>query len=282
MNIKQWRPDWRKAEEYPDPKDTSVKNERWAWEFLRRSDQYAKDCDTVQLIFGSLDDDKDEFPDDENDHLLKDVQFALDGIGTTPEASDSLAHKYMVESMYPPSTPLERVVFRYNYMPEYACFADVNQLFPIGQFYNNNPLLKDDDSNKTWSFLKCESWSEVVFKFDLELKLEEQLQWAEHKLKEMRDAFSQQRLIELQPSTGRIITKNYRKHLQLLDGLCELSDLSEVGGTLYPNADPKDLKNAGTRHVPLLIISISGCSIAPLAPRVKGANKNTSPPDCQI
>jgi len=51
--------DWRKVEEYPDPKDTSVKMSD-GLEFLRRSDQYAKDCDTVQLIFGSLDDDKDE------------------------------------------------------------------------------------------------------------------------------------------------------------------------------------------------------------------------------
>jgi Family of unknown function (DUF6499) len=232
MNNK-WRPDWRKAEEYPDPKDTSVKNERWAWEFLRRNEQYSADCSEASVICGSLadDKDKDEFLEDDG-VLYPGVTYSLDGFGFTPEVSEPLCRKYMVQAMYPPSTPPDRVTFRYDYVPEYLCFDQLGKFFNIGQFYNNDPEMKSED------------WSEVLFKFRLDLKLDEQLAWVKSKLEKMRQAFEKHQLIEVDPS-GRISRKdrtNYQKHLRFLDGLSAGENRYQVGKVLYPGQNTNDLR----------------------------------------
>lgn len=37
--VPDWLPDWKKTEDYPDPKGT-VSREQWAWEFIRRNPRY--------------------------------------------------------------------------------------------------------------------------------------------------------------------------------------------------------------------------------------------------
>jgi hypothetical protein len=92
----EWRPNWLNGS-YPDPNDKTISSKEWAWEFLRRNQQYAQDC----------------------------IQCAMQE--ESPEAwfkkHNRLRHQYMVINMYPPDTLFEHVRFA-DYVNEYDSFDE--------------------------------------------------------------------------------------------------------------------------------------------------------------
>jgi len=225
-----WHPNWRNPEEYPDPEDASITNERWAWEFLRRNDEYAAVTERVFVACGSLADDKDrdEWLEDDGE-LYRGVYYHIDDGAEV--INDSICRKYLVETLYPPSTPPDRVGFRYDYVPEYLCYEAANSTFDMFQAHNNS------------SNLSCDDWSEVLIKFRLDLNFKEQLECAKYQLDKLQNAFGKKGLIDL-PTDQNVQDKNYRNYLRMLDGIEQGTSQIDIGRILFPHPEGGSRKAA--------------------------------------
>ena len=106
-SIPPWLPDWRDESQYPDPVDTSP--QEWAWEYLRRNQEYQKKYQELATLLDKLlaiDTDLRQLVEsDEARHyedpfeFLTTTDIGKNYLGITPEAlkfCQTVTHKFMI------------------------------------------------------------------------------------------------------------------------------------------------------------------------------------------
>lgn len=209
-----WRPDWRDATKYPDPKTTS--KQQWAWEFLRRNAHYQADYGRMRLLLDK-------------------------GANITNEESIDIhetCKRYCLRSALDPAEPLANVFLM---RPRTSTI----QQCKIGEFLEHAETLPARNENEQDLFVWLSNYapllperpSEVVARVDLALPIADQIAALEKRLIGMQQKFKAE---GGKIDAHRYENERYRNYLQLLDAKYLKTDYLEICKILDPGFDYTD------------------------------------------
>jgi hypothetical protein len=190
----EWRPDWKDASQYPNPKTTS--RAQWAWEFLRRNPEYQRDY-LERVILGEK---KPVNPEDgPKNYIYFKKKYGLILLNIHAEI---------------PNPALDKL--------KYACFQKQGIEITIKPESETKPYYE--------AFTALYNGHALVL-FDLSFSLEAQFKVAEKKLKEIQRGYKKKKLVP--EKYIRVHPDIYLKYLRVLDGRFYEAKRRELATTLY-------------------------------------------------
>ena len=198
-SIPDWLPDWTKPDEYPAPKKTS--GARWAWEFLRRNEDYQQDY----AIYSPI-----KEKDKEKD--------------SGRNIAETFGKKYhLTRGMFPdpawnppddiPGRPPRGILL----------FDDIYGTSSPG-IIAHGPIGPRS--------ISPQSEAEVIVRFNLEIPTKIQLEMVGYTLDQLRKILRKDGLIK--PLKNKLDGRRYQRYLRLLDAETNGITHNEIAAVIFP------------------------------------------------
>jgi hypothetical protein len=234
--VPDWLPDWTKPQQYPNPKTTSM--EQWAWEFLRRNPKYQQACDLLGISPEGL----------ERicplSLLHEDTTKALGVDAERLRGMRGVAARYYLRYLIHPSVEFEQMEDKGPFRPLYLPPLRTHPAAPAYAWVTMPYDYKSEPEDQRSYPLEPITQSEVVVKFDLQFRTENQIRIVKKELNRIQQKLIREHCIKTEKQKRRLFLKlvNPREHTEMFPIYLRVLDAHARGVTLEKMADP-DLKD---------------------------------------
>ncbi|MFM9889895.1 MAG: transcriptional regulator domain-containing protein [Rickettsiales bacterium] len=207
MTVPAWLPNWRDASQYPSPSNTSAA--RWAWEFLRRNQEYQHSWQTMIAPYITIDG---EYDDDAAMEIVK---------------RDRIKRKTLKEIHV--VSPAKIFMKKFGI----TTLCDPANKSPTIGFDTQSVSYLATSLDKPRRVQTVISQKDMIVRFRMDWPLRPQIERAEKRLKERQQYLKKHH--GLQVKAPRLQSALYQDYLRVLDGRLCGSKAREIADSLFPS-----------------------------------------------